>query len=368
MTEPSSTAAPSTGSAMDISDSQQPPLVSLPSTPLLDRFRQHRDDLLSSNSLYELLQHYKAAVYRLTTKKDHTSAALLALDGAALLLQRGQGNAGGEMGQLLITCYTKANVTPSSPALTGSSLTPLTSLLHLFWSYPADSATSRLSLMRAAVQWSVSDEYKYGHPDLHLALARYYTQPQPPSQLIAFALSNKHYLLARHASHSYATQYGSQVLHRLPIAPKPIPSHTVSPGEHDTLAEHVALLTWWIGCCDSGEAGLVMLRATLQYLSMGDVASASSVLNGCSERLSEVGESENEWVQSPLLHFAHFMIRVCEIGGTDGGVLLDMLRLKYGRSFARDGVLNSALDRIGQVFCGREASKSFLDTLLSGAS
>ena len=363
MAEPS--AASSAASATDTSKSHQPVRVNLPSTSQLDHFRQQRDQLLSSNSLYVLLQQYKAAVYRLNTKKDHSNAALLALDGAALLLQRGQGNAGGELGQLLLTCYSKAGVTAASPALTGSSLTPLACVLHLFWSFPADSATSRLAFMRPAVVWSGGEQYKHGHPDLHLALARYYTQPQPPTQLIDFAQSNKHYLLSLHASHSHATRYGNHVLHTLPITPQPTPTHSTTSSEHDTLSEHVALLTWWIGCCEAGEAGLLLVRTALQYMSIGEVASATAVLNGCNGRLSEVGESEDEWVQTPLSHFAQFMLRVCEIGGPNGGVLLDMLQQRYARCFARDATFSAYLAKIGQVYCGREASKSFLDALLS---
>ena len=367
MAEPS--AASSSVSAMDTSDSKQPALVTLPSTPLLNRFRQQRDELISSNSLYELLQHYKAAVYRLSIKKDYSTAALLALDGASLLLQHGQSNAGGEMGQLLVACYTKAAVTASATALAGSSLTPLASILHLFWSFPPDAATSRLAFMRSAVQWSVSEQFKFGHPDVHLALARYHTQPQPPTQFVDFSQSNKHFLLSLHASHAHATQYGNHILRTLPITPQPTPTtpaHPVTAAEHDTLSEHVAVLTWWIGCCDASEAGLLLVRAALQYMAMGEVASGAAVLNGCTERLSEVGESKDEWIQTPLLHFAHFMIRVCEIGGTDGGVLLDMLRQRYARCWARDAVtFNAYLDRIGQVYCGREATKSFLDSLLS---
>ena len=98
--------------ACTVSHSQSQPTVGM---PLLDRFRQHRDELTSSNSPLRTPPTLQSSRLSTQHQENFTAAALLSLDGAALLLQRGQGNAGGELGELLVTCYTKCAIKPSSP-------------------------------------------------------------------------------------------------------------------------------------------------------------------------------------------------------------------------------------------------------------
>ena len=224
----------------DSSSSSSPPLPpsttsppspslapSLSSHPKLARFVEERDALLASSSFYELLQLYKAQIHRHSARKDPATASLLALDGASTLLSRQQGNAGGELALILIDTYTRQQLTPS-PLI-------LSTLLGLFWAFPVDARTSRLSFIKAAVKWSIGPTRKQGHPDLHLSLARFYALPPAPTLTLNpptsttispdkdYANSHLHYLLAASASTPLALAHGAHVPPTLTPTPSPHP-------------------------------------------------------------------------------------------------------------------------------------------------
>ena len=68
--------------------------------------------------------------------------------------------------------------------------------------------------------------------------------------------------------------------------------------------------------------------------------------------------------EEPLLHFVQFLLRTCQRGGGEAGELFDVLRAKYAPVLRRDEGFDGLLDKVGQVFFGREAKKSWLDNLL----
>ena len=325
----------------------------LSSYPKLSHFIQQRDALLSSSSFYELLQLYKSHIHRHHTRKDPHTAAVLALDGASTLLSHGQGNAGGELALSLVDAYTRQQLLPSPPLLS--------TLLGLFWAFPADARTSRLSFMKAAVRWSVGPTHKHGHPDLHLSFARFYALPPVSSSggEKEYASSHLHYLLSASASTSLALTHGAHVPPTLTPPPPPPPPHP--PTEWDTYAEHASLLLEWASHGLPSELPLFITRAVLQYLALGDLRGGHAVLDGFMGRLG--GGKATEVGGQPLLHFVQFVMRLCE-RGEGGGELLDVLRAKYAPELGRDEGLDALLDKVGQVFFGREAKKSWLDNLL----
>lgn len=323
-----------------------PPLASLSSNPKLVRFIEDRTSLLSTSSYYEVLQLYKSQIHRANLRHDPTTASLLALDGATTLLSHQQGNAGGELALSLIDLYTKQHLTPT-PSL-------LSSLLSLFWAFPPDARTSRLTFMKAAVKWSVGAAHKRGHPDLHLSLARFYASliPQVGRD---YATSHLHYLASPSASIE-AGGYGVDIPRGYDPPPPPTPSATK---EFNTYAEHAALLLEWSSKGFPSERPLFICRCVLQYLAYGDLKGAHAVLDGVMTRLPSGVSAEVS--ADPLIHFLQFVLKTCE---KEAGELFDVLREKYAPALQRDEALQGWLDRIGEVFFHREVKKSWLDNLL----
>ena len=344
MAESAASASPGAGATSPTSSTS----TTLPSNPKLDRFKEERAALLSSNSHYELLQLYKTHIYRANTRKDPSLASLLALDGARTLLAAQQGNASGELALSLIDSYMKQHLSPSPPLLS--------SLLSLFWAFPSDARTSRVAFMKAAVKWSVGERTrKRGHPDLHLSFARFYAVPHPsPAGERDYASSHIHYLLAAGASPA-AAAFGADV----PLTYSPPAQRGVEGAEVNTYGEHACLLLEWAGKGFASERALFITRAVLQYLALADLRGAHAVLDGAMTRMRT--EESEEVSRDPLIHFVQFVMRTCE---REAGELFDVLRERYAPALQRDEGLQAVLDRIGEQFFGREAKKSWLDSLL----
>jgi hypothetical protein len=336
----------------------------LPSNAKMERFRRERDALLASSSFYELLQQYKANIHRANSKKDFVTASLLALDGATTLLRHGQGNAGGELAIALVGTYSQQSLPPSPPIIS--------SLLSLFWAFPASSSTSRVSFIKAAIKWSVGERVrKRGHADLHLSFARWYAAGEEDRGMEErdWASSHRHYLLAAGASAVNARLYGAHV--PATFSPPPPPpassssssSSSSSAAEHNTYSEHASLLLTWLSHGLPSEAPLFITRAVLQYLALADLRGAHAVLDYSMTRLPAPLSSALS--AYPLIHFLQFLLRLCERGG-EAGELYDVLRGKYRPVLGgQEEGLEPYLERIGEVFFGREAKKSLLDSLLT---
>ena len=331
-----------------------PTLSSLLNTPKLERFQRERDALLSSSSYYELLQLYKTHIYRASAKRDSSLSSLLAFDGAKILLDRGQGNAGGELAVTLLDTYSKQQLAPSPPLLTA--------ILSLFWAFPDDARAPRLSFMKAAIRWSVGERTrKHGHPDLHLSLARFHAalRPSPASAERDYADAHLHYLLAASASTADALEFGSDVPKTYRPPPLARPASSSPPEQFDTYSEHASLVLEWASQGTASELPLFIVRGCLQYLALGDLRGANALLDVAMTRMDAARSREVS--EDPLVHFVQFLMRTCE---RDAGQLFDVLRAKYEPALKRDDGFDALLDRVGEVFFHREAKKSWIDSLL----
>ena len=338
--------------------SSNPLSSALPSNPKMERFRRERDALLASSSYYELLQQYKANVHRASSKKDFATASLLALDGATTLLRHGQGNAGGELAVALVNTYSAQALPPSPPIVS--------SLLSLFWAFPPSASTARVSFMKAAIKWSVGERVrKRGHADLHLSFARWFAAGEEDrgGEERDWASSHRHYLLAAGASAINARLYGAHVPASYSPPPPPPAASSSSAAEFDSYSEHASLLLSWLSHAPPSEAPLFLTRAVIQYLALADLRGAHAILDHSMTRLP--APLSSALPSHPLLHFLQFLLRLCERGG-EAGELYDVLRGKYRPVLGgQEEGLEPYLERIGEVFFGREAKKSLLDSLLT---
>jgi hypothetical protein len=308
-----------------------------------DKIRAQRDTLLADGKHYEALQLYKTAIARARTQKKWDDAGEMAMDGAAALLKSGGhdgAGCGGELAASLVELYSKSGA-PCGPQQVRSIL----DLCNLFpAAAPAPSSADsfvdpakdpQTIFLRVALKWSqsvapASAPSGSGCPDLHLALAR------------RLAVLGDH-----SGSHLHYIRSGGA-------------SADLSAHADRSIQEHASLLVDWAGPNGGGlatELDLFVTRAALQYLCLEDISSANALLKYCTERDATLA-------QSPLIHFAGFMSETCQRASPATGGLFDVLRMKYALALSRDPKLNEYLEKIGEVFFGREQPKSFMESMM----
>jgi len=234
----------------------------------------------------------------------------------------------------------------------------LTTLLTLFWSFPPNARTSRIAFMKQAVKWS-GEGGKRGDPNLHLSFARFYASNEGAGEGKErdYASSHLHYLFSSQASTSLALTFGAHI--PLTYTPPPPPLTTSSP-IFPTYSEHASLLLTSASLSPLSELPLHLTRAILHYLALSDLSSANHLLDSAMTQMSSSRCREVE--QDPLIHFIQFLLKTCE---RDAGELFDVLRDKYERVLRRDPEFEGLLDKVGQVYFGREGKKSLLDSLFA---
>ncbi len=288
-------------------------------------------------SLSLALQLYKTAVSRARTAKQWSAAEEMATDGAAALLKTGGADGagcGGELAAALIELYQKSGA-PCGPS-------QVRAILELAALFPAavsgsDPAKDALVVfLKVALKWSQSvappgAPSGCGCPDFHLALAR---------RLAALGEHGGAHL-------QYLRSGGAQA--------------ELSQNAAQAISEHAALLVDWASPNGGGlqsEADLFVARAVLQYLCLEDLASANALLKHFAARDASLSNS-------PLLHFASFLTEVCERSAA-AAPLFDVLRAKYAAALSRDPKLDEYLEKIAEVYLGREAPKSFMESMMAG--
>ncbi|XWS07893.1 hypothetical protein CRYUN_Cryun41cG0031400 [Craigia yunnanensis] len=98
--------------------------------------------------------------------------------------------------------------------------------------------------------------------------------------------------------------------------------------------------------CYPGEDDMVVARAVLPYLSMGNLQDANCLMD---ELKRQVASQELDFPQSDLIQFITFLLLPLE---RDALPLFNMLRVNYISSIEREPAFNELLDDIAEKFYG----------------
>lgn len=284
---------------------------------------QKLEKRVQDGDYYEAQQMYKSVHSRYLHAKKYSEAIELLSSGAVAMLKHGQVTCGTELGLLLIQTLTVAKIPFDSSAID--------QIRAIFNAYPraADSqqeseasnsgvvsseaavaARTRVegctSFLRAALKWSMeTGGFSRGAPELHDMLGEYVWSESPVPEMMK------------------ASQ------------------HFVRGNQPDAFAKVVVEC---MNKCYPSEADLVIARAVLLYLSLGNLRDANRLWDSVKQRLSG---SSQEFPNSPLLHFVKFLLSTLE---RDALPLFRMLRQKYKPSLDRDPSLDEYLDEIAERF------------------
>ncbi|KAG0583585.1 hypothetical protein KC19_3G147300 [Ceratodon purpureus] len=292
---------------------------------------QKLEKRVQDGDYYEAQQMYKSVHSRYMHAKKYSEAIELLSSGAVAMLKHGQVTCGTELGLLLIQTLTAAKVPFDNAAID--------QIRAIFNAYPraADSqqeseasnsgvesseatvaARTRVegctSFLRAALKWSIeTGGFSRGAPELHDMLGQYIWTESPAP----VCTPNQHQEMMK------ASQ------------------HFVRGNQPEAFAKVVVEC---MNKCYPSEADLVIARAVMLYLSLGNLRDANRLWDSVRQRLSD---SSQDFPDSPLLHFVKFLLSTLE---RDALPLFRMLRQKYKPSLDRDPSLEEYLDEVAERF------------------
>jgi len=284
---------------------------------------QKLEKRVQDGEYYEAQQMYKSVNSRYLHAKKYSDSISLLASGATAMLNHGQVTCGTELGLLLIQTMNVAKVSfdksaidqiraiyDAYPRVTNSQDGNEASPSGVEFSEAAVAARTRVegctSFLRAALKWSMeSGELSRGAPELHDMLAVYMWTESPAPEILK------------------------------------VSQHFVRGNQPETFARVVVEC---MSQCYPSEADLVIARAVLLYLSLGNLRDANCLWDSVRQRLSDNSEA---FPDSPLLHFVKFLLSTLE---RDALPLFRMLRQKYKPSLERDPSLDEYLDEIAERF------------------
>jgi len=273
-----------------------------------EKVREKIEGYLSEGLYYDAQQLYKTLIRRYSDQEEMERAASVAYEGAQKLLEFKQGNAGGELAQLVVESWQKSKTKPDSDKIQ--------IVLKLFRAFPDDAREIRASFMKTAISWtSQFGSNTHGEPLLHLDMARAHRL------LSEYSTAHKHYLRAQQPE------------------------------------EHAQVIIEWSTKGFKSERDLFVARTVLQYLCLESIKNANVVLGIYRQQYSDGS------LDTPLMNFVEFLLKTVE---RKAGPLFEMLRLKYATSLSRDPSLGTYLDQIGETYFGIKPPKGMLDNLLGG--
>uniref|UniRef100_A0A6B2LCG3 Golgi to ER traffic protein 4 n=1 Tax=Arcella intermedia TaxID=1963864 RepID=A0A6B2LCG3_9EUKA len=225
------------------------------------------------------------------------------VQGATIMLEHGQANAGTELALLLIDHY-KAIDAPLNQET-------LSVVLLIFSRYTMEFSTQLRSFIKAAVNWSSRKENNdQGAPELHNAFAKFYDEKGH------FSYAQMHYLRGT---------------------------------EEEAYAE---MLVKWTQSGYPLEKELFITRAVLQYLCLSSIDSAHKVLTYFVKKMNYPSFPDE---LPPLINFLKFLLAAIK---TKNKNLFTQLRAVYTISINRDSTFGEYLDIIAKNQLGIEPPKT----------
>eukprot|EP01118_Nematostelium_gracile_P011972 TRINITY_DN4319_c0_g1_i1.p1 TRINITY_DN4319_c0_g1~~TRINITY_DN4319_c0_g1_i1.p1 ORF type:complete len:309 (+),score=67.06 TRINITY_DN4319_c0_g1_i1:3-929(+) len=252
---------------------------------------------IKDGNYYEAQQMYKTLFSRYKAQKKYNEAKQLLIQGSRDMLQHGRYTEGTDLAGHLIDIYTQGEMKP-----TMENLEPLIEIFKSFGNKP-EAMGPRDNFMKSALKWSpVEGE---ASPLLHSTQAEAYDEEGNYSK------AEFHYL------------HGQSV---------------------DKFAQMI------LKCSKMGylnEQDLFIVRAVLQYLSIGNLSDAN--------KLFDVYMNINPSLpQTPLINFTKFLLLTLE---RDAYPLFQKLKDRYRMSISRDPSFAQYLDTIAHLFFGIKPAK-----------
>jgi len=174
---------------------------------------------------------------RSISRGAYKEAIDLLTNGTSNLLKHQQGNAAGELANMIIGCYEKMDSKIEQPQLD--------LIIKIFNDIPDESSDAKESFMKLAIKWTVSKGTNpQGNQLLHLHIARYFAKKKD------YMKSSRHYLRCQ---------------------------------DEDAVNEHSKLLVEWSEKGYRGEVDLFIARVVLQYLCLQDLQSANFIFKKYTE-------------------------------------------------------------------------------------
>ncbi|XP_021295865.1 Golgi to ER traffic protein 4 homolog isoform X2 [Herrania umbratica] len=282
------------------------------------------DKAINAGNFYGAQQMYKSISARYVSAQRYSEALDLLHSGACLQLNHGQVTCGAELAVLFVETLVKGKI-PFDEDI----LDRVRKIYKMFPQIPVPSnlgddddvqelaealgaAKTRVegcsSFLRAAIKWSAEfGAPRNGDPQLHVMLAEYIYSESPELDM---------------ARVSYHFVRGNN--------PKKFASTLVN----------------FMGKCYPGEDDIVIARAVLMYLSMGNLRDANYLMD---ELKRQVTSQELDFPQSDLVQFITFLLQTLE---RDALPLFNMLRVNYKSSIDREPAFIELLDDIGEKFYG----------------
>ncbi|XP_007009729.2 PREDICTED: Golgi to ER traffic protein 4 homolog [Theobroma cacao] len=279
---------------------------------------------INVGNFYGAQQMYKSISARYVSAQRYSEALDLLHSGACLQLKHGQVTCGAELAVLFVETLVKGKI-PFDEDI----LDRVRKIYKMFPQIPVPSnlgddddvqeltealgaAKTRVegcsSFLRAAIKWSAEfGAPRNGDPQLHVMLAEYIYSESPELDM---------------ARVSYHFVRGNN--------PKKFASTLVN----------------FMGKCYPGEDDIVIARAVLMYLSMGNLRDANYLMD---ELKRQVTSQELDFPQSDLVQFITFLLQTLE---RDALPLFNMLRVNYKSSIDREPAFIELLDDIGEKFYG----------------
>ncbi|KAK6228139.1 hypothetical protein SCA6_000479 [Theobroma cacao] len=279
---------------------------------------------INVGNFYGAQQMYKSISARYVSAQRYSEALDLLHSGACLQLKHGQVTCGAELAVLFVETLVKGKI-PFDEDI----LDRVRKIYKMFPQIPVPSnlgddddvqelaealgaAKTRVegcsSFLRAAIKWSAEfGAPRNGDPQLHVMLAEYIYSESPELDM---------------ARVSYHFVRGNN--------PKKFASTLVN----------------FMGKCYPGEDDIVIARAVLMYLSMGNLRDANYLMD---ELKRQVTSQELDFPQSDLVQFITFLLETLE---RDALPLFNMLRVNYKSSIDREPAFIELLDDIGEKFYG----------------
>jgi hypothetical protein len=289
------------------------------------------DEKIAAGRFYEAQQLYQSLFNRHSARGQHAEAAALMETGATQLLEQKQGNAGGELAQLLIQAYKKMGQRASTAAVA--------TVRKIFAAFPqgagTDGATAQRDFIKQAIAWSIElppqDEAGFddveltsGHPLLHADCASMFLTINAERKEPDYAKATRHLLRA------------------------------------NDVAAHSAVLFQWSHLHGfAGERDLFIARVVMQYIALQNLRGANAIFLDFLQRWKNAEEE----LQSPLINFLRLLLACME---RDALPLFEMLRQRYKTELQRDeDEFAKLLDTIGNVYFGIPLPKDMLSELFS---
>lgn len=275
-----------------------------------------------AGNYYEAQQMYKTVHARYMASKKYVEAMELLQSGSSLQLRHGQVTCGVELGVLLIETFAKAQIKFDNFALDRIQCVinefPRVSSKELNTCGEEDCKTASAACLEArkrvegfstfvktAIKWCIdSGGPSKGPPELHDALAEYIWTQSPDKDLGKVSL----YFVRGSHPESYAAALV------------------------DCLKQY------------DEEADLVVARAVLLYLSLGNLRDANRLVHELKH-----GLKDQAFPNTLLMRFIKYLLLTLE---RDALPLFRMLRQTYGPCIERDSFLNECLDAIAERFYG----------------